>query len=302
MQSSLIDIAATSYAEAENMNPNIDPLAPLRGLKHKTQLADAIELFSFFDDYPINVNALYKSYKIESDRYIEQPNESLKIVQRRLHDILKEVPRPEYLSTFQSHVMNAKVHRKSKELLNLDIHKFFPSTSAGKIYKFFREYLQCSHAVSSFATELFSYRGHLPTGGASSPILGYWVNYQMWENINNICREFHCIFTLYMDDLTISGKKIDPLLEQLITKQLKRNRYVINEEKRMFYGATQEKEVTGVRILLDGTLMPSDKTYEKESLLALMLELTEEEEDVSRLMMPLSRINAYMNYIEETSA
>src|SRR5690606_3312443 len=51
---------------------------------------------------------------------------------------------------------------------------------------------------------------HLPTGSCISPLLSYWINQSLFDQLHDITSREGSRMTLYVDDITISGEKATP--------------------------------------------------------------------------------------------
>ena len=98
---------------------------------------------------------LVKNEKLKIRR-IEEPNSILKPIHKQIHNLISQLPAPDYLFSKKksSCVLNAKVHSLAKgKTLNIDIENFFPSTAKWKVQNFFGYYLQYNRDV---ANEVFN--------------------------------------------------------------------------------------------------------------------------------------------------
>ncbi|MFP4134116.1 MAG: reverse transcriptase family protein [Halothece sp.] len=182
------------------------------------------------------------------DRKIEEPKSRLKQIQKRISNLLHRVEKPDYLfcpAKGKSYIGNALAHAHSIEVRTLDIKAYYQSTSFKKVYQFFLNRMQCSPDIAHILTVVTTFKKHLPTGGPASPILAYYSHIQMWENIYELVSQAGCLMTVYMDDLTVSGKKIPKGLMWEIKKEVHKHKLEYHKEKRFF---SKPCEVTGIMI------------------------------------------------------
>lgn len=191
------------------------------------------------------------AYRIhtEGKRRIEAPEDTLKSLQRAIYTKFKVLTRPKYLYTFRSAITNAAYHYSSEELLKLDISNFFPSCKSSRVFNLFRQRFKCSSIVSSKLTDLTCLERHLPTGAPSSPMLAFWAYKPMWDKAAEVCNQHNCKLTVYMDDLTISGKKISSDLTDSLVKVIQDSGFQVNPSKTLHYTESELKEVTGVAMI-----------------------------------------------------
>ncbi|RQO37215.1 hypothetical protein DBR37_03230 [Herminiimonas sp. KBW02] len=192
--------------------------SPLYRLSNKRKLADLLGV------EPSKILGLKKSaicsqYKIFKDkqtsRFITEPHSDLLLVHRRLLDLLTRIQCPPYLHSARkkhSYKTNAEAHQHSSAVLKIDIRKFFPSVKFHYVYDFFKNEMSCAPDISTILAKLctvttLKFGIHLPTGSCISPLLSFLVNKVMFDEIDALCRAHDCKFTLYVDDMTISGDK-----------------------------------------------------------------------------------------------
>ena len=192
--------------------------SPLYGLSSKRKLAEilGIEKAWLADLDNTGITSQYKIFKDkETLRFITEPIADLLIVHRRLLTLFTRMEPPTYLHSAirkRSYKTNAEVHLgHGGNVLKIDISKFFPSVRYHCVHAFFLSTLKCSPDIAVILAKLCTvstkkYRGvHLPTGSCISPILSFLANRRMFDSIANLCRSENCRFSLYVDDITISG-------------------------------------------------------------------------------------------------
>lgn len=199
-------------------------------------------------------------------RLIEKPKPDLKKTQKRIEDILKRIKIPTYIQApaiNRSYITNAKIHTNAKQVRNLDIKQYFFSTCSRRVYWFFNKQMRCSKDVSAIVTRLLTYKGHLPTGSPSSPIISYFSHMDMWKNINELAENANCRFTVYMDDITISGDSVSDQLIWQIKQQLHLNGLHNNQRKEKNYVNKPTYEITGIIVTKEGKLKLPNRQHLK---------------------------------------
>ena len=145
-----------------------------------------------------------------SDEYrpIDIPDPRLKMIQTRIAGLLSRVSSPEFLFSpvrGRSYVDNAKQHIDGKAFWLLDVADYFPSCTVEKVSRFFKHDLECSADVTAVLVKLVSLHRCLPQGSPCSPILAYFSNLRMWQEVATLVSESGCKLSVYVDDITISG-------------------------------------------------------------------------------------------------
>lgn len=168
------------------------------------------------------------------DRPISAPFDELKRVQSRLAYILHGIKLPDYVFApvkGRSYVDNGKVHRNQRAFCLLDIKDFYPSCTEAKIVGFFLNTMKCDLDIAVSLARLVCDKGSLPQGSPTSPILAYLAYSEMWDAIHAHAIASGNTFSLYADDLTISGDRILGSTIWKIKKEVYKHGLHINSNK-----------------------------------------------------------------------
>lgn len=191
----------------------------LSALKSKKQLASRLNRsLSFLQSRagdPTHYREWHEPKRSGGTRLIEAPRPDLKLIQRRIADLLQRVAPPDYLFSpvrGRSYLENAIVHRDAKTIKLLDINDYFGNCLAKSVYAFFHNHLRCEPDVAYLLTGLTCRNGHLPQGSPASPILSFYSAFDMWNAIHEKVDAVGCRMSLYVDDVTISGKTVPEAL------------------------------------------------------------------------------------------
>ena len=203
--------------------------SPIFGLSSKKKLADllAVEPSTLTD---LDSSGLHTQYRIFKDRktqrLITEPCQELAKVHRKILRLFRRIQPPEYLHSAirkRSYKSNAEAHLNARRTLKIDLKKFFPSIRFRHIHNFFVHDMQCSADIATILAKLSSvttksYGVHLPTGSCISPLLSYWINKNLFDELQGIVISKKCRISLYIDDITISGENATPeLLNSIAT-------------------------------------------------------------------------------------
>ncbi|UAK23842.1 reverse transcriptase family protein [Sphingomonas nostoxanthinifaciens] len=202
------------------------------------------------------------NYLVRTDRktgrLIEEPKALLKQVHARVAKLLQQIETPDYLHSGvrqRSYVTNASQHGAKDSAVKLDIKKFFPSVRAAAVYSFFHELMEYPADVASRMTRLLTIGGHLPTGGNASCILSFWAYKPMFDEIAELAVAKSCAFTLYVDDMTISGRFASRSMQQAARQIVGRHR--LRAHKNKVFVPNQPRVVTGVAVTVRGLELPN---------------------------------------------
>lgn len=191
--------------------------SPLFGLTTKRKLASIlgadISAISALDK-----SGLLKQYNIfkckQTLRFITEPRGDLRLIHQRLLRLFSRIEAPGYVHSAikkRSYLTNARSHLGDQNVLKIDLKKFFPSIKFHHVHGYFRDALKCAPDVAAILSRLCTVETtlhgvHLPTGSCISPLLSFLVNQSLFDKIAALCAAEGCVFTVYVDDITISGK------------------------------------------------------------------------------------------------
>jgi RNA-directed DNA polymerase len=194
-------------------------------------------------------------------RIIEEPEPFLASVLKRLHGVLKKVETPLWLMSGKKGVKsqdNALAHKARGFLINVDIESFYQSTKREFVYRSFQREFQIRDDVASLLSDLVTYKGHVPTGTATSQLVAFLAYRQTFSRIFDECARLNIKMTLWVDDITFSRdmpfpnnwvQSIDSLFRQvsLNLKTQKTKRYRKNEYKTVTGSAISASVILAVR-------------------------------------------------------
>lgn len=183
--------------------------------------------------------------KSGSVRWFEAPAPQLKNLQRLLLDrVLVKLPvHPKLFGGPHTSTKQAmSCHVRKHMVVTIDIEDFFPSVRAAKIRSAFIDH-GADPDVAKILTDLVSRNGHLPQGPPTSPCVGRLVLSGFASELEHLLRKVHpnCDFSIYGDDITVSGPTGVKRLRILMYKMLRRHgfRPKMTKTRAMSRGAQQ---------------------------------------------------------------
>ena len=230
--------------------------SPLYKLSSKRKLAEILQL-DLSSLGSTELAKLTSQYRIFVDRdtrrFITEPVGALLAVHKRLLRLFGRVLPREYVHSAtkkRSYKTNAEQHVGNQNVLKIDIKKFFPSVRFCFVHSFFANSLQCSPDIATILAKLCTVQTrkhgvHLPTGSCISPILSFLANRPLFDRISHLCRLESCVFTLYVDDVTVSGPNAS---RALLTK-------IAMEIHKTGYGYHKIKTYQGVPAMVTGLIV-----------------------------------------------
>jgi RNA-directed DNA polymerase len=199
-------------------------------------------------------------------RRITAPLHSLKLIQRRLAQILQNTykPKPVVYGYVQGKniVDNARPHKKKEWVLNIDLENFFPSINFGRVRGMFMGIpYNLPDTVATILAQICCFNNELPQGAPTSPIVSNMICAKMDSELQDLAWRNRCFYTRYADDLTFSTTlakfpvqiaKVNSILNVKIGIELKRviksNGFIINSKKTRAFSRLQRQEVTGLTV------------------------------------------------------
>jgi RNA-directed DNA polymerase len=194
-------------------------------------------------------------------RSVQDPMPKLKAVHKRLNRLIQRVFYPSYIQAGlkgMSYKTNAEQHSPCAWVCTIDVKSFYPNCRRERIYQFFKKILSCAPDVAELLTDLNTVNGHLPTGGPFSLLLSYWANRDVFEEIFRRANEHGLKMTLYVDDLTFSGKQARPMFLNEHVKPVLMAAGLVGHKIKC-YSPKKPKQITGVIRTTQGSKVPFDR-------------------------------------------
>lgn len=196
----------------------------------------------------------------KKDRIIEEPSEKLaKILESLYHCHLKKIETPSWLLSGKKGVRprdNADFHKENSFMINVDIQGFYQSAKREFVFRSFRDTFGQSNDVAALLADLVTYKGHVPTGTATSQAIAFWAYKPFFERINNLCQSKGILMTVWVDDITFSSLMPFPKgWLRGIEKIAMEYDLALKKEKTKIYGAKNYKCVTGSVISPSGNIL-----------------------------------------------
>lgn len=221
--------------------------------------------------YKTRIENSYASFEIPKKngepRVIDTPNDKLKWIQRKLSETLYKT-HVDYITQNgikasvshgfeknKSIITNAYRHKNKKCLLNIDISDFFSSFNFGRVQGYFyksREFM-FSKEVATIIAQLVCYKGKLPQGAPTSPIISNLIFNIVDLKILALAKKYRLNYTRYADDMSFSTNNKVFEKEYLnfireLSDLLEKNGFEINQNKTRLEYCSSKQEVTGLTV------------------------------------------------------
>jgi len=234
------------------------------------QLLDIAYARLIYHIYKVDPSHRYTVFEIPkkdgSVRSIAAPATSLKIIQRKLNQILQAVytPRASVHGFLPSKgvLTNAGVHKRQRHILNIDLKDFFPSINFGRVRgMFMAPPYSLPPEVATVLAQICCFNNSLPQGAPTSPVVSNMICARMDSQLLRLAQSRRCIYTRYADDLTMSTSmpsfpsalaKPRPREAAIVGSELRtvivRNGFRINARKVRLRTRSRRQEVTGLTV------------------------------------------------------
>lgn len=203
-------------------------MSVLAALKAATTLTDVAALLGFkpaalsYVLYKKDGGSKYIKFDIPKryggTRLISAPTAELKLIQRRLADLLQdcadEINKANNFSDSISHgfkrkrsiITNAREHRRRRFVFNIDLANFFGTINFGRVRGFFikEKNFTLNEKVATVLAQIICFENALPQGSPCSPVMSNLIAHILDIHLVRLAARSGCTYTRYADDLTFS--------------------------------------------------------------------------------------------------
>lgn len=145
------------------------------------------------------------------ERRLVYPEGRLRAVHERLKFHLSKIIQPSYLMSprkGRSQTDNARAHLEAIQYLTLDLKQFYPSTTRQMIRNSLVEQFGMQPDVAGLIAHIATADDRACFGSPLTPVLASLVHRPMFDRISDRCAVDDLSYTVWVDDLTISGEQI----------------------------------------------------------------------------------------------
>lgn len=207
---------------------------------------------SYYDPYD---KQIIKPDGTEKWRHIANPNDELKKVQNMIYSaILKKhmLLLPEGIMggiSGKSIKDNAYQHLKQELVVTIDIKNCFPKITNEMVFKAWRETIGCSDKIAGLLTHLTTFQKQLPQGAPTSTALCNLCLLPLFTEIKKYADENNISFTLYIDDITLSGNTANVKTSlSFVIAAIKKYGFSVSNKKILKMPANVQQKVTGTLV------------------------------------------------------
>lgn len=207
--------------------------------------------------------------KVKKARKVQTPDEALRPLHERIHDLLRRCTPPIYAHAAvkgRSYRTNADAHKSGSVAATFDLRKFYPTTPESAVFGFFANQMQCAPDIAGLlarlvCVEIEGQYACLPTGSPLSPLLSIYANKPMFDDLAVMAASHGLTFTCYVDDLTFSGNSLPRRLDHMVLSVVKRYGHSLSDDKTRRFGSEEAKHITGVVILNGKVAVPNSRFH-----------------------------------------
>ena len=257
-----------------------ESLEKLQSVKNRKELATLLGFEPSAVSYILYItpdNRKYSEFTIPKSgggsRNIKAPMSQLKLLQRRLADLLNncldEIQNNSNSSGVLSHgfrrncsiITNARNHTRKRHVFNIDLKDFFPSINFGRVRGYFikSEHFQLTPEVATTIAQIACHENQLPQGSPASPVISNLIGQILDVRLVQLAKKANCTYSRYADDITFSTRNKEfPSLIALkdsahqwrpspkLTHCIEKAGFQINSEKISMQYRTNRQVATGL--------------------------------------------------------
>ncbi len=181
----------------------------------------AVSYLLYFKPQPDRYQTFQIPKKLGGVRNIMAPSEDLKLLQRRLADVLVECIgeenklrkwKDDYAHGFtkgRSFITNASPHTCRRYVFNVDLEDFFGTINFGRVRGFFikNRLFRLHPDAATVIAQIASHNNVLPQGSPCSPVISNLIGHVLDVKLCRLAAINGCYYTRYADDLTFSTNR-----------------------------------------------------------------------------------------------
>lgn len=224
-------------------------------------------------------------------RQLAYPQGRLRAVHELLKFHLNKVRQPSYLFSprkGKSQRDNATQHLGQDQFLTFDLKQFYPSTSASMVRNWLTDELMMYPDVAGLITKLVTVDDAVSFGSPLTPVLCTLIHRKMFDEIADLCATRHLRHSVWVDDVTISGRFVPSELLTAVRDVVRR--HGLKSHKIKFLTGNRPVFITGVGVLGSKLIAPKKFNGELKELFVQYYESQTLEEKETWAQRLLSRL------------
>ena len=196
-------------------------------------------------------STVYLSKSNGKKRILHVPDWELSYQQRFILDeVLTKLPVSSCAYAYRKGISMAdcaKPHVQQKTLIHLDIQNFFGSITESMVFHRLEQETVYSKQLLNFFARIGCYKGYLPQGACTSPVLSNICFRDCDDAIQAYAESHGLAYTRYSDDIYLSGDIADAgLVIRTVSDILQEHGFVLNREKTKVLHRNMSQRVLGL--------------------------------------------------------
>lgn len=235
-------------------------------------------------------------------RDLAYPVSRLRRAHERLKFHLNKVRQPSYLFSprkKRSQRDNAELHLDQDQYLTLDLKQFYPSTTETMVYRWFVDELGMYEDVAGLLTRLSTVDGIVSFGSPLTPVLCTLVHRPMFDDISDICNARGLRHSLWVDDLTVSGKFIPGKVVTNIREAVRERG--LRSHKINYRSGNRPVTITGIGVVGRNLLSPNSLNLRIKRYWKDLHEAVTNEEKVACAQLLMSQLGTVRHIVGQKS-
>ncbi len=224
---------------------------------------------------------------------------SLKEPLNNIHEKIKtritfNVYYPQYIQGAikdRSNLTNAKLHERSKVIIQLDIKDFFPFIKFKQIYNLWRYFFNFSEEVSDLLTNLITLDGTLVPGAKISSDIANLIFWDKEHDLVKSLKKDNLIYSRFVDDINISSK--NKISDKLKTNIIQQVHSMINSKELKLKNKKTKILNSNNQLLITGLVVNNKVKVSKEYVDSVYTAINDDQN--------INSINGKINYIKQTN-
>ncbi|KAB0670095.1 RNA-directed DNA polymerase [Oryzomonas sagensis] len=201
-------------------------------------------------------------------RNFSAPFPSLKAIQKKLHKLVFSKIETSTTSHYgikgKSNITNACEHLGNPLIFTFDLKSFFPSIRPERVNRALIDELGCPADLASLLTKLATCDFQLPQGAPTSTDIANIVTIRLQRRLLGLARRWGLKFTIYADDVTVSGADIPERVVADVKMIVRSEGYRLHPTKGGVYNKSSSQMVTGINIAHGATVGKTRKIWRAE--------------------------------------
>ena len=183
-------------------------------------------------------------------RQLAYPVGPLRVIHEKLKYHLNKVKQPDYLFSprkGRGQRDNAEYHSGNNQYLSLDLKQFYPSTTHSMVKYWLCDELGMYEDVAGLFAILATVDGVVSFGSPLTPVLVSLVHRNMFDAISIECERRGLDYSVWVDDLTISGEFVEGDLLKIIRKIIAH--HGLQSHKIIYRSGNKPVFITGIGVV-----------------------------------------------------